>query len=120
MPVWPHTYVPIVPYYHDRCDHKCCAAIQIPLHPCNAITIIKSQGNLLFSPNELWKKLVAEFMAALCRNKTPGLENVAFSRATALECLAVLDENEITYERIMKIGKGKAYIPETLRIRISA
>jgi hypothetical protein len=48
-------------------------------------------------------------VAALCRNKTPGLENFAFSRATALECLAVLDENEITYEMIMKIVKGKAY-----------
>jgi hypothetical protein len=55
------------------------------------------------------KKLVVEFVAALYRNKTPGLENVAFSRAMALECLVVLDKNEITYEMMMKIGKGKAY-----------
>jgi hypothetical protein len=32
MPGWPRTYVPIVPY-HDRCDHKCCVAIQVPLRP---------------------------------------------------------------------------------------
>jgi hypothetical protein len=43
MPGWPHTYVPIA-LYHDRCDHKCCAAIQVPLCPCKAITIHKSQG----------------------------------------------------------------------------
>jgi hypothetical protein len=48
-------------------------------------------------------------MAALSRNKTPGLECVAFSRGTALEYLTVLDEKEITYEMIMKIGKGKKY-----------
>jgi hypothetical protein len=55
-----------------------------------------------------------EFVAALCNNKTPGLENVTFSRATALEFLAVIDENDITYKMIMNIGKGK--IPETSRI----
>jgi hypothetical protein len=62
-------------------------------------------------------------MAALSRNKTPCLECVAFSRATALECLAVLDENEITYNMIMKIGKGKAYQKRrdcTLQLRASA
>jgi hypothetical protein len=55
------------------------------------------------------EKLIVEFVAALCRNKTPGLECVAFFRATALECLAVLDENEITYKMIKNSGKKKAY-----------
>jgi hypothetical protein len=48
-------------------------------------------------------------MAALCRNKMPGLECVPFSRATALEHLVVIDDNEITYDMILKIGKGEAY-----------
>jgi hypothetical protein len=107
IPGWPRTYVLIVPY-HGRCDHKCCAAIQVNFRLCKAITIHKSQGQSVV-PNELWKQLVVEIVATLCRNKTPGLENVAFSRATALECPAVLDENDITYKMIMKIGKEKAY-----------
>jgi hypothetical protein len=63
-------------------------------------------------PNEVWKHIVVEFVAALCRNKTPDLECVVSSRATGLECLAILDDNEITLDMIMKIGKigqGKAY-----------
>jgi hypothetical protein len=60
-------------------------------------------------PNEVWKKIVVEFVAALCCNKTPGLECLAFCRATDLECLSVLDNNEITYDMIMNIGKGNPY-----------
>jgi hypothetical protein len=51
MPGWPRTYVPIVPY-HDRCDYKCCAAIQLPLRLCKAITIHKYQGQYV-DPNEV-------------------------------------------------------------------
>jgi hypothetical protein len=60
-------------------------------------------------PNEVWKKIVIEFLAAQARNKTTGLEQVAFSRSTSLDYLAVLDESEITYGMIMRIGKGKSY-----------
>jgi hypothetical protein len=104
MPGWPRTYVPIVPC-HDRFEHKCCAAIQIPLRPCKAITIHKSQGQSV-GHNEVWKKIVVEFIAAQARNKKPGFEQVAFSRATSLDCLAAIDESEITYDMIMRIGKG--------------
>jgi hypothetical protein len=106
MPGWPSTYVPIV-QCHDRCEHKCCAVIKIPMRPCNAIAIHKSQGQLV-GPNEVWKKIVVEFLAAQARNKTPGLEQVAFSRATSLNCLAVLDESENTHDMSMGIGKGKS------------
>jgi hypothetical protein len=58
---------------------------------------------------EVWKKIVVGFLASQARNKTPGLEQVAFSRATSLDCLAVLDESQITYDMIMRIGKGKSY-----------
>jgi hypothetical protein len=107
MPGWPRTYVPIVPC-HNICEHKYCAVIQIPLRPCKAITIHKSQGQSV-GPNEVWKKILVEFLAAQARNKTPVLKQVAFSRATSIDCLAVLDESEITYDMIMKIGKGKSY-----------
>jgi hypothetical protein len=53
------------------------------------------------------KNIVVKFVATLCRNKTPGLEFIAFSRSPALECLVILDKNEITYDTIMKIVKGK-------------
>jgi hypothetical protein len=105
MPGWPRTYVPIVPY-PDRCDHKCCATIQVILRPCKAITIHKSQRQFV-GPSEVWKHIFVELVSAPCCNKTPDLECVTFSIATALECLAVLDDNEITYDMIMKIGKGK-------------
>jgi hypothetical protein len=104
MPGWPRTYVSI----HDRCDYKCCAVIQIPMRPCNAIIIHKFRGQPV-GPNEVWKKIIVEFVAALARNRTSRLEQVAFSRATSLDCLAVLDESEITYNMIMRIGKGKPY-----------
>jgi hypothetical protein len=78
------------------------------MRPCKAIMIHKSQGQSV-GPNEVWKNIVVEFLAAQARNKTPGLEHVAFSRATSLDCLAVLDESEITYDMIVMIGKGKSY-----------
>jgi hypothetical protein len=107
MSGWPRTYVPIVPC-HDRCEHKCCAAIKIPIRPCKSITIHKSQGQLV-GPNEVWKESVVAFLAPQAGINTPGLEQVAFSRATSLDCLAVLDDSEITYDMIMRIGKGKSY-----------
>jgi hypothetical protein len=70
--------------------------------------IHKSQGKSV-GPNEVWKKIVVEFDAAQARNKMPELEQVAFSRATSLDCIAVLDESEITYDMIMRIGEGKSY-----------
>jgi hypothetical protein len=91
IPGWPRTCTPVIPY-HDRCDYKCCTAIQIRMRPCKAITIHKYQGQSV-GPNEVWKNLVVEFAAALARNKMPRLEQAAFSRATSLDCIAVLDEN---------------------------
>jgi hypothetical protein len=117
MPGWSRTYVPIVPC-HNRCEHKCYVAIQTPLRPCKAITIHKSQGQSV-GPNEVWKNIVVEFLTAQARNKTPGLEQLAFSRVTSLDFLAVLDESEITYAMIMRIGKCKSY-KKTARIRILA
>jgi hypothetical protein len=78
MPGWSRTYVPIVPC-HNRCEHKCCTMIQIPMCLCKAITILKSQGQSV-GPNEVWKKIIVEFLAAQARNKRPGLEQVEFSR----------------------------------------
>jgi hypothetical protein len=53
------------------------APIKVPLHPCKAIKIDKSQGQSV-GPNEVWKNSVVKFVAALRHNKTPGLECIAF------------------------------------------
>jgi hypothetical protein len=115
MPDWPRTYIPIT-VYHDRCNKGCCIAInkgcciaiQITSQVCKAITIHKSQG-MYVGPNVIWKLIVVEFISAASRMRKPGLERVAFSRATGLEVLDVLDESEITYDIIMKIGTRKPY-----------
>ena len=43
------------------------------------------------------------------KNKTPGLEQVAFSRASELQRLAILDEEEVTYDLLCSIGTGGSY-----------
>jgi hypothetical protein len=55
------------------------------------------------------KRLSLICLAAQARKKMPGLEQVAFLRANSLDCLAVLDESDITYDMIMRIGKRKSY-----------
>jgi hypothetical protein len=59
--------------------------------------------------NEIWKLIVVEFISSSSRMRKPGLELVAFPRATGLEDLAIVDESEITFDMIMKSGIGNPY-----------
>jgi hypothetical protein len=100
------THIP-VPVVTLRCENGCCSMTQIPLRICKAITIYKSQG-MTVGEEHVWKKIVVQLPS---RSRTPGLEQVALSRATGLEHLALLStvDSPVTIERMMKIGKGEAY-----------
>jgi hypothetical protein len=55
-----------------------------------------------------WSKVVVGLPSR--GNRTPGLEQVSISRATCRAALAIDDSEEpITYDQLMRIGKGKAY-----------
>ena len=41
---------------------------------------------------------------------TPGLEQVAFSRAESREAFAVADDTPLDMEMVLKIGQGKARV----------
>jgi hypothetical protein len=57
-------------------------------------------------PGNSWTKLVCR----LPSRSTPGLELVAISRVAGPESLMILPEN-LTMDRLMKIGQSKAYQP---------
>ena len=101
------THVP-VPCYTQRCEKNCCSMTTVPLRVCKAITQYKGQG-MSCGEGHVWKRVV------IClpkTGKTPGLEQVAVSRATDLSCLAFMDFPDgtpLTLDRFMKIGIGPAY-----------
>jgi len=100
------TFVPI-PTVTLRCDKGCCTMTTIPLCVCKAITIHKCQG-MTVGEGQVWKKII--IMIPKNAN-TPGLEQVAVSRAKGLDCIAILDnqENPLTKQRLMNIGRSPAY-----------
>ena len=109
--VWDHnnpTHVPI-PCYTARCEKGCCTMTTAPLRVCKAITGHKSQG-MTVGDGHFWKCVVVALASSRGMN-IPGLEQVAISRATSLDCLALLNTHEhpVSLERLMKIGKGPAY-----------
>ena len=84
----------------------------IPLRVCKAITIYKSQG-MTVGNGEPWEYLVVLLPAPNSQaSRTPGLAQVAFSRAAELERLAIMStvENPLTVEQLKKIGTGPAYV----------
>lgn len=105
FPDLPKTCIPIAPITL-RCEAGCCSVTTIPLRVCKAITIHKSQG-ITAGPGRLWKKIVAALPGPNDR-KTAGLELVALSRPTVKEALAIYDDEELSMEALLKIGRGAA------------
>jgi hypothetical protein len=106
IPGKPRTYVPVPPKTL-RCEKGCCSATQIPLRVCKACSCHKCQG-MSVGEGHAWSKVVVGLPSR--GNRTPGLEQVSISRATCRAALAIDDSEEpITYDQLMRIGKGKAY-----------
>ena len=104
------TWIPI-PLHTQRCEKKCCSATTIPLRVAKAITIDKSQGATV-GKDEFWEKLVVQLPASTSKRAgAPGLAQVAVTRVTEIERLAMLSstDNPLTRETLSKIGVGPAY-----------
>jgi hypothetical protein len=101
----PWTCVPISPFIL-RCEKKCCSIMTLPLCVCKAISIHKSQG-LTVGPGKVWERVVIAFCGETSQS-TPGIEWVAFSRATVTKAFAIYSDKEISMERLMGIGKSPA------------
>lgn len=115
------TWIPI-PCVTLQCEKRCCSMTTIPLRVCKAITYYKCQG-MTIGWNCLWRLLVVALPRPGERS-APGGELVAFSRATSKEAFAILEDEEITFESFLSIGKGKSYdrkraFEERLRARQS-
>jgi hypothetical protein len=82
----PQTCVPISPVTL-RCEKKCCSIMTLPLRICKAISIHKSQG-LTVSPGNVWERVVIELPSEASQS-TPGIKQVAFSRATVAKAFAI-------------------------------
>jgi hypothetical protein len=77
-----------------------------------AITIDKSQG-MTVGPGHVWEYLVVMLPPANSqRAKVPGVAQVAITRVTSLEYLALLSsvESPLTRETLSKVGTGEAVI----------
>ena len=104
------TWVP-VPMSTQRCEKSCCSVETIPLRVAKAITIDKSQGSTV-GKGEFWEFLVVQLPASTSKRAgAPGLAQVAVTRVTATERLAMLStmDNPLTKEMLCKIGVGPAY-----------
>jgi hypothetical protein len=107
IPGKPATMVPI-PVVIDRCQKRCCSITTVPLRVCIAITIHKSQG-MTIGDGQIFEKVIVYLPEAGCRSN-PGLELVAFSRASGPDCVTVGNDSSILTEMsIKKIGKSAAY-----------
>jgi hypothetical protein len=103
------THVPI-PRVEFRCEKKCCSMKQVPSKVCKAAATHKCQGRAV-GPGQVWEKLIVKLPTASSRaGHTPGLAQVAFSRTSELENLAILSDptSPLTLEQIQRIGIGKA------------
>jgi hypothetical protein len=107
IPGKPATMVPI-PIVIDRCQKRCCSVTTVPLRVCIAITIHKSQG-MTIGDGQIFEKVIVYLPEAGSRSD-PGLELVAFSRASGPDCVAVGNNSStLTEMSIKKIGKSVAY-----------
>jgi hypothetical protein len=107
IPGKPATMVPI-PVVIDRCQKRCCSITTVPLRVCIAITIHKSQG-MTIGDGQIFEKVIVYLPEAGCRSN-PGLELVAFSRASGPDYVTVGNDSSILTEMsIKKIGKSVAY-----------
>ena len=82
----------------------------IPLRVCKTITTYKSQG-MSIGLNEIWTKAVVVLPGVRSNMNKPGLEIVAISRVKKIRDLALMstEKHQLTLERLLKIGKSKAY-----------
>jgi hypothetical protein len=102
------TYVPI-PVIRQSCEKKCCYVETLPLRVAKAITIDKSQG-MTVGEGCIWEYLVVMLPPANSqRAKTPGLAQVAITRVTSIDRLALVSnkENPLSMETLCKIGVGE-------------
>ena len=106
LPGCPRTWAPIEPSTF-RCERMCCSATTIPLRVCKALTVHKSQG-MSVGPSQVWKRVVV-CMAESGRRRTPGVEQVAFSRAEDGASFAVTCPVDLTREMFQRIGQGASY-----------
>ena len=107
IPNKPSTCIPI-PVSTDQCDKKCCSVTMIPLIPCVAITIHKAQG-MTVGPNQIFEKVIV-YLPEDNQRKSPGLELVAFSRATDPNSFAIgNNSSKLSIMSLRKIGNTPAY-----------
>lgn len=103
------TFVPI-PVVKQFCEHRCCYVETLPLRVAKAITIDKSQG-MTVGEGCVWEYLVVMLPPSNSqRAKTPGLAQVAITRVTSINRLALLSsvDNPLTMETLCRIGVGEA------------
>lgn len=99
------TLVPI-PVYHQRCENNCCSESTIPLRVAKAVSTYKSQG-MNVGKGEDYEKVVIG-VPSEGGKQTPGLEQIAFSRAKEYADFAIIDDEPVSREQLLKIGKGAA------------
>jgi hypothetical protein len=100
------THIP-VPVATQRCEAKCCSQTTVPLRVCKAISIYKSQG-MTVGPGCDWGYVVVGLPGPNDRSNGAGQELVGMSRATDIIYLAFADDEPISLDMFLKLGKGKA------------
>ena len=104
----PKRYVPINPTT-IRCDKKYCTVTSISLRVCKAISINKAQGASIEAGKPFESVII--FLPEKGERINPGSELVEFPRVTDISALAICNtKNDITLERLKKIGTGSCYI----------
>jgi hypothetical protein len=105
---WDHdhpTHIP-VPVATLFCKAKCCSQTTVPLRICKAISIYKSQG-MTVGLGKDWEYVVVGFPCPNDRCNGSGQELVGISRATDVIYLAFADDEEISLDMFLKMGRGK-------------
>jgi hypothetical protein len=96
--------VPIAPITF-LCEKKCCKGTQTLLRITKSSTIHKDQGTLVVT-GKVWEKLMVDLA---WNSKTPGLDQVTFSRTIELGCMVIYDDSEISIKMICETDKSPAY-----------
>ena len=94
-----------IPLTTIRCEKNCCSMTTLPLRVCKAITTYKSQG-LSVGQGQEWEYVVVGIPGP-GEKSAPGQELVGFSRATEFERLAIYDDEPVTKESFIKIGRSE-------------
>jgi hypothetical protein len=81
--------------------------LHLPLRVCKAISIYKSQG-MTVGPGCDWGYIVVGLPGPNDRSNGAGQELVGMSRATDIIYLAFADDEPISLDMFLKLGKGKA------------